>query len=123
VLAVVTEVLAHRAAGVGREELHRGGIGGRRGDDDRVVHRAVLLQLLDDLRDRRLLLADRDVDADDVLALLVDDRVDGDAVLPVWRSPMISSRWPRPIGTIASMALMPVCIGSCTDLRSRCRAP
>ena len=40
------------------------------------------------------------------------------AVLPVWRSPMISSRWPRPIGIIASIALMPVCIGSCTDLRA-----
>ena len=39
------------------------------------------------------------------------------AVLPVWRSPMISSRWPRPIGISASMALRPVCIGSCTDLR------
>ena len=33
------------------------------------------------------------------------------AVLPVWRSPMISSRWPRPIGIMASMALMPVCSG------------
>ena len=31
---------------------------------------------------------------------------------------MISSRWPRPIGIIESMALMPVCIGSCTDLRA-----
>src|SRR5581483_6405073 len=31
-----------------------------------------------DLRDRRLLLADRDVDADDVLSLLIDDRVDRD---------------------------------------------
>ena len=39
------------------------------------------------------------------------------AVLPVWRSPMISWRWPRPIGVMASMALMPVCSGSCTDLR------
>ena len=39
------------------------------------------------------------------------------AVLPVWRSPMISSRWPRPIGTRASMILRPVCTGSCTDLR------
>ena len=39
------------------------------------------------------------------------------AVLPVWRSPMISSRWPRPIGTSASIALRPVCIGSWTDLR------
>jgi hypothetical protein len=34
------------------------------------------------------------------------------AVLPVPRSPMMSSRWPRPIGIMASMALMPVCIGS-----------
>ena len=32
-------------------------------------------------------------------------------VLPVERSPMISSRWPRPIGIIASMAMMPVCTG------------
>ena len=39
------------------------------------------------------------------------------AVLPVWRSPMISSRWPRPIGTRLSIALMPVCIGSLTDWR------
>ena len=38
-------------------------------------------------------------------------------VLPVLRSPMISSRWPRPIGVIASIDLMPVCNGSCTGLR------
>jgi hypothetical protein len=30
------------------------------------------------------------------------------AVLPVWRSPMISWRWPRPIAVIASIAVMPV---------------
>ncbi len=36
------------------------------------------------------------------------------AVLPVCRSPMISSRWPRPIGIIESMALMPVCTGVST---------
>ena len=40
------------------------------------------------------------------------------AVLPVWRSPIISSRWPRPIGTIASIALIPVCSGSFTGWRS-----
>ncbi len=40
------------------------------------------------------------------------------AVLPVWRSPMMSSRWPRPIGIIASIALMPVCIDSLTGMRS-----
>src|ERR671921_335312 len=31
------------------------------------------------------------------------------AVLPVWRSPMISSRWPRPIGTSASSAFRALC--------------
>ena len=40
------------------------------------------------------------------------------AVLPVCRSPMISSRWPRPIGTIASIAFSPVCSGSLTGCRS-----
>ena len=40
------------------------------------------------------------------------------ADLPVLRSPMISSRWPRPIGVMASIALIPVCIGSSTGCRS-----
>ncbi len=40
------------------------------------------------------------------------------AVLPVLRSPMISSRWPRPIGVMASIDLMPVCSGSSTGCRS-----
>ena len=40
------------------------------------------------------------------------------AVLPVERSPMMSSRWPRPMGIMASMALMPVCTGVSTDLRT-----
>src|SRR5213596_1332156 len=40
------------------------------------------------------------------------------AVFPVCRSPMISSRWPRPMGTIASIALSPVCSGSFTGCRS-----
>ena len=39
------------------------------------------------------------------------------AVLPVWRSPMISSRWPRPIGIIASIAFRPVWTGSRTGWR------
>ena len=39
------------------------------------------------------------------------------AVLPVLRSPMINSRWPRPMGVIASMALMPVCSGTLTGWR------
>src|SRR5580765_593922 len=40
------------------------------------------------------------------------------AVLPVWRSPMMSSRWPRPMGTMPSIAFRPVCSGSFTGLRS-----
>ena len=40
------------------------------------------------------------------------------AVFPVWRSPMISSRWPRPMGTIESMDFRPVCIGWLTDWRA-----
>ena len=39
------------------------------------------------------------------------------AVLPVPRSPMISSRWPRPIGIIESIALRPVWSGSTTGCR------
>src|SRR5690606_16361268 len=38
-------------------------------------------------------------------------------VLPSLRSPMISSRWPRPTGVTESTALMPVCSGSCTGWR------
>ena len=40
------------------------------------------------------------------------------AVLPVWRSPMISSRWPRPIGNMLSMAIRPVSIGWLTGWRA-----
>ena len=39
-------------------------------------------------------------------------------VFPVWRSPMISSRCPRPIGISESMIFKPVCTGSCTLRRS-----
>ncbi len=57
------------------------GIRGRRGDDDRVVHRPELAQLLDDRDHRRFLLADGDVDADDAGALLIDDGVESDGRL------------------------------------------
>ena len=79
--AAVAEVLGHGAAGVGGEELHRRGIGGRGGDDRRVVHRAVLLERLVDLHHGGALLADGHVEAHDVLAALVDDRVDRHAGL------------------------------------------
>src|SRR2546423_44176 len=40
------------------------------------------------------------------------------ADLPVWRSPMISSRWPRPMGTMESIDFRPVCTGCDTDWRA-----
>ena len=118
VAAVVAPVLADGDAGEGREELQRRRLRRRRGDDDGVVHGAERAQLVDHRGHRRLLLADGDVDAGDAQALLIDDGVVATAVLPVWRSPMMSSRWPRPIGIIESIALRPVCSGSCTDLRA-----
>ena len=39
-------------------------------------------------------------------------------VFPVWRSPMINSLWPLPIGNIASIARIPVSNGWSTLLRS-----
>ncbi len=76
--AVVEEVLAHRAAGIGGDELDRRRLVGGGGDDDRVLHRAVFLQHLLELDDGRHPLPDRDVDADQVLVAVVDDRVDRD---------------------------------------------
>ena len=75
-LALLHEVLAHRAAGVRGDEVQRCGIGSRGGDDDRKIHRAVLLERRGRPRDRGCVLSDRDVDADEVFALLVDDRVE-----------------------------------------------
>ena len=40
------------------------------------------------------------------------------AVLPVWRSPRINSRWPRPMGMSASMTMRPVWSGTVTGERS-----
>jgi hypothetical protein len=70
------EVLAHRGARERRHPLDRRGLRRGRGDDDRVLHRPGFLQPLVDLGHGRRLLADRDVDADHVLAALVEDRVD-----------------------------------------------
>ena len=67
-----------RHARVRGEVLERGGILGTGDHDDGVLHGAVLLQDRDGVRDRGQLLADGHVDADEALALLVDDRVDGD---------------------------------------------
>src|SRR5579862_1433271 len=72
---VVPDLFADRRAGGGGEVLERGGVVGRGGDDAGVGHRAVLREGVEHVGDRGRLLSDRDVDAGDVLALLVDDRV------------------------------------------------
>ncbi len=87
--AVVAEIFAHRAAGVGREELQRGGLRRGRGDDDGIFHRAIFFERADDLGDGRALLPDRDIDAVELLALvaagvgflLIDEGVERDGSL------------------------------------------
>src|SRR5581483_6442707 len=79
--AAIHELLADGAAGVGRQVLQRGRVGGRRGHDDRVLHGAVFLEGGHDLGDLGVLLANGHVDAEEILALLVDDGVDGDGRL------------------------------------------
>src|SRR6266550_1510469 len=79
--AVLHDLLAHRYAGVRGEVLERGGILGAGDDDDRMVERAIGLEDCHRVRHGRQLLADRDVDADEALPLLVDDRVDRDGGL------------------------------------------
>ena len=76
--AVVAEVLAHGAAGVGA--MYRKGAGSEAVAETTMVYSIAPYSssVLHHLRDRRALLADGDVDADDALALLVDDGVDGD---------------------------------------------
>ena len=77
----IPEKLAHRAGRIRGNVLQGCRLGGRRRDDDRVIHRARIREDLYHLRDRRSLLADRAVDADYVAALLVQDRVQNDGGL------------------------------------------
>src|SRR6185436_9920343 len=81
VAAAVADVLADGAAREGSDVLERSRFRGARRDDGRVFHRAAVLEDLHDLRDRKVLLPDRDVDAADAGALLVQDRVDRDGGL------------------------------------------
>src|SRR5690606_27575289 len=80
--ALPHEVLGERSRGIGRDVLHRRRVRRVRGDYDRVVQRPVLAERLHHARDLTGPLADGAVDADDVLALLVDDRVERDGGLP-----------------------------------------
>jgi hypothetical protein len=77
----IAEELAHGATGIRCDVLHGRSIGSGRGDDDGVLHRAVLFQLAHHVGHRGGLLADGDVDALHAGALLVDDGVDRDGGL------------------------------------------
>ena len=77
----VAEVLGDSRARIGRDVLHRRRIAGRGDDHHGVVHGAVLFQRLHHLGNGRALLPDRHIDADQVLALVVDDGVERDGGL------------------------------------------
>src|SRR5438105_5435044 len=92
--AVVAKKFAHRAPGIRGDVLQRRRLRSGSGHDDRVFERAVILQCLNNLRDGRTFLADRDVNAIEldlfvgaaVVLLLIKDGVDSDgrlARLPV----------------------------------------
>src|SRR5262249_4514385 len=75
-LAAIPEVFAHRAPRVRRDVLHCRGSRRRRIHDDRVCHRIEVFKRLLDLGYRRFLLADRNIDANQVGALRIYDRID-----------------------------------------------
>ena len=71
VLALVHEVFAHGRARIGRDIEHRRGRGCACRNYDGIVHCAEAAQLFNDSRDGGLLLTYGNIDADDVLILLV----------------------------------------------------
>ena len=88
-LSVVTEPLSHGASREGGEVLKRSSLGSGGSNDDGVFHGVVLLEGLHELSDSRTLLANSDVDAVQLLLLilaivpplLVEDGVDSDGGL------------------------------------------
>jgi len=94
VLPLVHEVLAHRGGRIGRDVPQWRRLAGGRGDDDRVLERPTLIEDVRNLGDGRGALADRHVDADDVLAFLVDDGVKRDRRLT--RLPVTDDQLPLP---------------------------
>ena len=81
ILAFLHPFLAYGTAGIRRHILHERRIGSGRRDDDGMVHGAVSGQLFSELCARRRLLPDRDIDAFDLLSLLVHDGVQRDRAL------------------------------------------
>ena len=78
VFTAIAEVFAHRAARVGSDVLHGRRFGRGGSHDDGVGHCAGFFELANDVGHGGGFLADRDIDAEDALALLIDDGVDCD---------------------------------------------
>src|ERR1700689_2329564 len=74
----IPEKLAHRASRIRCDVLHGSWIGSCGRYHDGIVHGAKIFQSLHHLGDRGSLLANSDVDANDVAALLIDDGVERD---------------------------------------------
>src|ERR1022692_1023662 len=77
----VAEIFAEGCRRIRRNVLHGRGFRGRRRHHDGVLHRTRVFQNLHHLCDRGPLLPDRIVDADQVIALAVDDGIEGDGGL------------------------------------------
>src|SRR5947209_6559301 len=73
--------LAHSTTGIRGDILHWCWIRGPCSHDDRILHRARLLQKGVSTCYRRILLANSHVDTEQVLALLIDNRIEGDSRL------------------------------------------
>ena len=78
VAAAIAEIFGDGEAGERSDPLQRGGGGGGGDDEHAALRRAELPRRLDHAFNCGRALADRDIDADHVRALLVDDRVDRD---------------------------------------------
>ncbi len=75
VFPLVHKVFAHGTASVGGDILHGSQFGSRSGDNDGVVHSTCIFQCADNLGNGGTFLTDGNVDADDILTLLVDDGI------------------------------------------------
>ena len=75
IFSFVHKVFAHGAAGVRRNILQRAGLGSSSGYNGGVVHGAVFGEIFYKSSHSGTLLADGNVNTDDIFALLVDDRI------------------------------------------------
>ena len=81
VLAAVPVVLSHGTTRERSKVLQRGRVTGTGRDDNSVVHGAMLSESLHHLGHRGLFLANGNIDADHILALLIDDGIHPDGGL------------------------------------------